>query len=402
MQTTKKLIPKLRFPDFDADWKIDKLLNISNFWNGKGHEQEIDENGSYVVVNSKFVSTNGKVRKFSNSQNSPLKQGDIAIVMSDIPNGRAIARTFLVDEDQKYTLNQRIGGLHSEKVISPILSRLLNRNKYYLKFDNGVSQTNLRKDEVLGCPVIFPENREQQKIADFLGSVDEWIENLEKQREAIEAYKKGVMQKIFSQQIRFKNDNGKDFTEWKSCTLQDIVLFSKGKGISKNDVISNGKNKCIRYGELYTDYKECILQVLSETNLDKSDCVESKIGDVLVPSSGETAIDIATASYVGVASVLIGGDVNILSPKNNADGKFLAYFLAHYKKIDLARLAQGVSVFHLYSSNIKNLHFVVPCVEEQRKISEFLTSIDLLLQSKKSQITKAKQWKKGLLQQMFI
>ncbi|MEI8343986.1 MAG: restriction endonuclease subunit S [Candidatus Moraniibacteriota bacterium] len=177
--------PSLRFPGFFGEWEEKKLGEVTKFWNGKAHEQDISKDGNYIVVNSKFISQNGKVKKYSNRQASPLKKDDIAIVMSDIPGGKAIGKCFLVDADEAYTLNQRIGGVKSKVIKSSFLIRILNRNKYFLKFDNGVSQTNLRKDEVLRSPVVFPSPPEQQKIASFLRAVDEWVENLKVQKESL-------------------------------------------------------------------------------------------------------------------------------------------------------------------------------------------------------------------------
>ncbi len=189
-------IPRLRFPGFDGEWDEKRLGEVVEFWNGKAHEKDISKSG-YIVVNSKFVSTNGAVIKYSTKQISPLQKDDIVIVMSDIPNGKAIAKCFLIDENNKYTLNQRIGGLKSDKIISNFLIKIVNRNKYFLGFDNGVSQTNLRKDEILNCPIKFPSLPEQQKIASFLSSIDEIIENKEKQIEQVEKWKKGLMQRMF-------------------------------------------------------------------------------------------------------------------------------------------------------------------------------------------------------------
>ncbi|MFZ2975620.1 MAG: restriction endonuclease subunit S [Candidatus Moraniibacteriota bacterium] len=192
---------EIRFKDENGknfpEWEEKKLGDIGKFWNGKAHEQEISENGKYIVINSKFISQNGKVKKYSNSQNSPLKKDDVAIVMSDIPNGKAIGKCFLVDKDNFYTLNQRIGGIKSSEILSSFLIRILSRNKYFLKFDNGVSQTNLRKDDILRCPVVFPIIQEQQKISEFLGSIDNLIESKQQQITQAEQWKKGLMQGLF-------------------------------------------------------------------------------------------------------------------------------------------------------------------------------------------------------------
>lgn len=192
---------EVRFKDENGnnfpEWEERRLGEVANFWNGKAHEQEISENGRYIVVNSKFISQNGDVRKYSDKQISPLKKNDVVIVMSDIPNGKAIGKCFLIDQDNKYTLNQRIGGIKSKEIIGPFLFRILNRNKYFLKFDNGVSQTNLRKDEILRCPVIFPSLPEQQKIVEFLTLIDNLIESKQQQITQAGQWKKGLMQGLF-------------------------------------------------------------------------------------------------------------------------------------------------------------------------------------------------------------
>ena len=136
--------PRIRFEGFTDAWEQRKLGDVAKYRNGKAHESCIDENGKYVVVNSKFVSTDGSVRKFSNMQNEPLLENEIAFVLSDVPNGRAIARTFLVEESDKYTLNQRIAGITPLDETYPyFLHILMNRHPYFLAFDDGAKQTNL-------------------------------------------------------------------------------------------------------------------------------------------------------------------------------------------------------------------------------------------------------------------
>ena len=142
-------------------WKT--LEEVANFANGKGHEKDIIEDGKYVVVNSKFISTDGRVAKFSNIQICPLFKDDILLVMSDLPNGKALSKTFIVDAGDRYTLNQRIGGItvkNQGEILPKFLHCFLNRTPQLLKYDNGVDQTNLRKDQILGVkiPIPCPEN----------------------------------------------------------------------------------------------------------------------------------------------------------------------------------------------------------------------------------------------------
>lgn len=149
---------------------------VAKYRNGKAHENCIDESGKYIVVNSKFVSTNGTVIKHSNMQNEPLAQNEIAFVLSDVPNGRAIARTFLVEENDKYTLNQRIAGITSSENTYPyFLHILMNRHPYFLAFDDGVKQTNLSVSDVLNFETYYPEYEEQKQIGEYFRNLDRLI-----------------------------------------------------------------------------------------------------------------------------------------------------------------------------------------------------------------------------------
>ena len=148
-----------------------KLIDVAYFQNGKGHEKNIDENGSFIVINSKFISTNGAVKKYCNVQFVPLFKEDILIVMSDLPNGNALAKTFFVKEDNKYTLNQRIGRItvkEGAELLPSFVNHFLNRNKQLTKYDNGTDQTNLRKDQILDVVIPIPPLEEQQRIVSIL------------------------------------------------------------------------------------------------------------------------------------------------------------------------------------------------------------------------------------------
>jgi len=193
-------VPQLRFEEFvgDGDWEETTLEQLADYENGKAHEKEISEKGKYKVVNSKFISSDGEVVKFSNSVNCDTKIGDILMVLSDVPNGKAIAKCFCVDKNDTYTVNQRICRITPTSVDNKFLFYILNRNSYFLSFDDGVKQTNLRKDVVLNCPLLKPTNpKEQQKIAKTLTSVDELIEAQTVKINTLQAHKKGLMQGLF-------------------------------------------------------------------------------------------------------------------------------------------------------------------------------------------------------------
>jgi type I restriction enzyme S subunit len=151
-----------------------------------------------IVVNSKFISTNGKVKKYTDTAFCIAQKNEILMVLSDVPNGRAIAKCFLVDKSNLYTVNQRVCKISSNNTVSVLLFYILNRNKYFLDFDDGVKQTNLKKDDVLNCPIILPkEQKEQQKIASCLSSLDALIKAQNKKVEALKKHKKGLMQQMF-------------------------------------------------------------------------------------------------------------------------------------------------------------------------------------------------------------
>lgn len=196
-------------------------------------------------------------------------------------------------------------------------------------------------------------------------------------------------------QLRFPEFQG----DWKKQNLGEIASFSKGKGISKADIVEDGATECIRYGELYTTYGETIDEVKSRTNIDVDDLILSEANDVIIPASGETQIDIATASCVLRDGIALGGDLNIIKTENN--GVFLSYYLNNKKKLEIASLAQGISVVHLYASQLSLLELNLPTKEEQDKIAFFVRSTDEKIQALKKKHSLLEQYKKGVMQKLF-
>lgn len=158
---------------------------------------------------------------------------------------------------------------------------------------------------------------------------------------------------------------------------------------------SNG-NPCILYGELYTKYKsEIISEVISKTNIEKNKLKHSKQNDVIIPCSGETAVDIAVARCVPFDNVLLGGDLNIIR-LHKYDGAFMAYQLNSKRKIEIAKLAQRVSVVHLYGENLKSINTFNPSLQEQQKIVRLLSLLDERIKVQNKIIEKLKSLIKGL------
>ena len=197
--------------------------------------------------------------------------------------------------------------------------------------------------------------------------------------------------------LRFPEFSG----EWIESKLGDIADFSKGAGISKDQRSEEG-NPCILYGELYTRYKsEVITNVFSKTALPDSELVKSKSNDIIIPASGETAEDIATARCVPFDNILLGGDLNIIR-LHEQDGKFFSYQLNGVRKYNIATVAQGVSVVHLHAGDLKGITVKYPShIAEQEKISQILGLIDDRIATQSKIIEELKTLRSALRQRLI-
>ena len=193
--------------------------------------------------------------------------------------------------------------------------------------------------------------------------------------------------------LRFPEFQG----EWEEKRLSEIADLFKGNGISKEQLTDTGE-PCILYGELYTKYKsEVISDIFSKTDIDTRKLVKSKANDVIIPCSGETAVDIATARCVPYDNILLGGDLNIIR-LYDCDGSFMSYQLNGKRKYDLAKVAQGVSVVHLYGDHLKGVKTYNPCLEEQKKIAKLLSLLDERIATQNKIIDKLQSLIKGIAQ----
>jgi len=209
-----------------SDWEVKHLNQLVEFTNGKAHESSIKDDGQYIVANSKFISTEGEVKKYSDNCFCPTETGNIMLVMSDVPNGKAIAKCFFVDKNNCYTVNQRICSLKAKFDDPKFLFYVINRNKYYLSFDDGVKQTNLRKDDVLGCPIPLPPTKaEQAAIADALSDADALISRLEQLIAKKRNIKQGAMQELLTGKKRLPGFSG----EWEVKLVEEIAEVKSGK-----------------------------------------------------------------------------------------------------------------------------------------------------------------------------
>ena len=196
--------------------------------------------------------------------------------------------------------------------------------------------------------------------------------------------------------LRFPEFQG----EWEEKRLSEIADLFKGNGISKEQLTDTGE-PCILYGELYTKYKsEVISDIFSKTDIDTRKLVKSKANDVIIPCSGETAVDIATARCVPYDNILLGGDLNIIR-LYDCDGSFMSYQLNGKRKYDLAKVAQGVSVVHLYGDHLKGVKTYNPCLEEQKKIAKLLSLLDERIATQNKIIEDLKKLKSAISKKLL-
>jgi type I restriction enzyme S subunit len=203
--------------------------------------------------------------------------------------------------------------------------------------------------------------------------------------------------KTATPRLRFPEFRGAE--GWPVSLLGSTATFEKGRGVSKAEVDPNGERFCIRYGELYTRYGEVIRQVFSKTNAAESTLFFSRKNDVIVPASGETKEDIATASCVLRDGIALGGDLNVIRSPHN--GVFLSYLLNGSKRRELAKVAQGDTVVHLYPRQLALLPVALPEPSEQKKIADCLTSLDEVIAAQGRKVEALKAHKRGLMQQLF-
>lgn len=401
------LVPKLRFPEFlDAEgWGVKNLKNVC------------EVNPSNVGLPEKFVYIDleaveaGKLkwRKIIYQEEAPsraqrlLRYGDVIFqivrpyqrnnlhfkINEEIPYVASTGYAQLRANESEDFLFQAV---HTDGFVEQVIAKC-----------TGSSYPAINSSDLAELQLAIPQKAEQQKIADCLASIDELI-TLESQKlDTLKRHKKGLMQQLFpaegetAPRLRFPEFRGAK--KWQRMRLEEISTFHKGKGIAKADIAPNGKNLCIRYGELYTTYGEVIDKIISKTNLQSKDLFLSCRNDVLVPSSGETRQDIAKASCVMVDDVALGSDLNIIRSTEN--GIFLSYLLNGSCSKEIARIAQGDTVVHLYASQLKLLVVAIPDLAEQQKIADCLGSLDDVIAMQARKVDALKTHKKGLMQQLF-
>ncbi|WP_180078853.1 restriction endonuclease subunit S [Acinetobacter sp. YH12208] len=404
------MFPKLRFKEFDGDWQKTTI----------GAKSEIVTSGSrdwaqyYSDSGDKFIRMTNLVRNGINldlsdlrfvqlpvgsneGKRTSLEKGDILISITAelgklgwIPEGLGTAYI------NQHTALVRMKNTLDSKFVAYALSTEKYNNKLNSLNDSG-AKAGLNLGSIRSFELTIPSKPEQTQIASFLSAVDEKISQLTKKHELLSQYKQGMMQKLFSQQIRFKADDGSEFGEWESKTLGDVAdIVGGGTPSTNNEEYWNGNVAWLTPSEINKKFIGRSKRTISEFGVQKSSAKKLPIGTVLFTSRatiGEVAISTAqVTTNQGFQSFIVNSKIL---------NEFLYYWIVKNKQQFIER-ASGSTFLEISKSKIQPMKILLPCIEEQTKIASFLSAIDQKIEVVAQQIEQAKQWKKGLLQNMFI
>lgn len=406
-------VPKLRFKEFDGDWNsiaIGKFLKIKSGLGFKAEEysteQEIRllqiENVGYGAVkwthNVKFVPTN----YLDVHKDLVLKEGDLVLALNRPVTNDQLKIAKLTQEDSPSILYQRVGKLDflKEDIDKEFIFQIFKKDvkNYVLNSSIGSDQPFISTTDLYKHKLCIPLKEEQTKIASFLSAVDEKISQLTQKHELLSQYKQGMMQKLFSQQLRFKADDGSEFGEWEEIKLTDFLKFTP-RPIEKPNTNYHALGVRSHFKGLFNKFD-------SEPNKISMDTLyRVKRNDVVVniTFAWEGAMAIAEKEH----------DEGLVSHRFPTylcdDSKInLHFFKYRFIQKDFLSALQLCSPGGAGRNRVLNksafleISFSKPTLEEQTKIANFLSAIDQKIEVVAQQIEQAKTWKKGLLQQMFV
>lgn len=402
-------VPKLRFKEFTDEWIAIKLNDISKTFDYGMNvaSTSFDGKNKYIRitdiddVSHKFLKNNIVSPSGSLEDKYLVRNDDILFART----GASTGKTYL------YNSNDGIlyfaGFLIRINVLKSYNSYFIFQNTLTKKYTDWVKVESIRsgqpginaeqyKSYSIKCPTLA----EQNKIANFLSTVDKKITNLENTITSLENQKKGLLQQIFSQKLRFKDKNGNNYPDWINSTIGKSGYFYYGKSAPKWSITDTATIPCVRYGELYTTHNIMVKKIYSYTNIPKENLKFSTGNEVLVPRVGEEPLDFCKCCYLPFKDVAIGEMISVYNTKNNP--LFISYMFNATMKYKFAKLVEGGNVSNLYYSYLENIKIKLPCLEEQTKIADFLSAFDRKLDNQKAQLEHWKQIKKGLLQQMFV
>lgn len=411
-----KLYPTLRFFEFKEKWKKEKIGEITNVVAGGTPSTFKKEywGGDIRWMNSGELNLKRVYEVENRITDEGLKKSSTKLIPAYCIliglAGQGKTRGTVAMNIVELCINQSIAAIYPQRkkyVPDFLYHNLDNRYDELRKLSTGEGgRGGLNLQIIKSLPVFLPSLSEQAKIASFLSIVDKRIELLIQKRDELEQYKKGIMQKIFDREIRLKDDDGNDFTEWKEKKISEIGETYNGlTGKSKED-FGSGK-PYIQYMQIFSNSKIDTRQ-FGLVDVDENDN-QNKVqkGDVFFTTSSETPNEIGTASVlledveeVYLNSFCFGFRPNSILELIPEFAQFL--FRSGQVRRKIVRLAQGSTRYNMSKVEFMKQTIMLPTPEEQEKIASFLSAIDNKIEKANSQIDFMKNWKKGLLQQMFI
>lgn len=406
-----KVVPNVRFKGFTDDWKQRKLGEVCLRVQGNDGRMDlptltISASNGWMNQEDRF---SGNIAGKEQKNYTLLHKGELSYNHGN--SKLAKYGTVFSLQSYKEALVPRV--YHSFKVekgspdfIEYYFATKLPDRELGKLISSGARMDgllNIGYNEFMGIQMLFPSVEEQKQISNYFRSLEHLITLHQQKITLLTKLKKAMLEKMFPKkgtvipEFRF---NG-FANAWEQRKLGNVAKFSKGSGYSKGDLIESG-TPIILYGRLYTKYETSISEV--DTYVEAKDgSVYSKGGEVIVPASGETSEDIARAATVDKSGVILGGDLNVVSPNEDINSAFLAISISHgNSQRELAKKAQGKSVVHIHNEEIKNLVVPFPAKAEQNKIVEYFSNLDNLITLHQRKIDKLKNLKKAMLDQMFI
>ena len=355
------------------EWDVKLLPEVLRFRGGKAHEQHISETGRYICVNSKFISTDGEVRKYSSANFCPASKGDVLMVMSDLPNGRALAKAYLVEEDDTYTVNQRVCALTAYRDCPEYFFYVLNRHPYFLRFDNGVSQTHLLNHVFQKCPIAVPPKvAEQRAIAEALSDVDGLLGGLDRLIAKKRDLKQAAMQQLLTGRTRLPGFHGK----WEVKRLGDVLKVRHGKS---------------QHGITAPDGKYPILA--SGGEIGRTNAYIYDQPSVLIGRKGTIDSPQYVDSPFWTVDTLFFTEIS-----NETDAKFVFY---KFTMIRWRSYNEASGVPSLNAKTIENIEVTMPPLPEQTAIASVLTEMDGELAMLEQRREKTRALKQAMMQELL-
>lgn len=387
MKTETKKTPTLRFPEFDGDWREKKVVDFAPLQRGFDlPSYEVIEGDYPVVYSNGILKTHNEYRAEA----------------PGIVTGRSgtIGKVTFVEEN--YWAHNTTLWVTDFKGNNPKYIYYFYTNFKLERYGTGSGVPTLNRNDVHSQKILVPTINEQEKIASFLTSIDKKIEQLTEKKDLLEKYKKGVVQKIFSQEIRFKNENGKDFVDWEEKKIGEITSVSAGATPSTlNKSYWDGDVRWMNSGELNLKRVYEVENRITQLGLKNSSTKIIPKYCILIGLAGQGK----TRGTVAMNMIELCTNQSIAAIHPNKE-KFVEDFL--YQNLDtrydeLRSLSTGDGGRGgLNLQIIKSLEINLPAVQEQQKIADFLSAIDDKINLVNQELEKTQEYKKGLLQQMFV